>query len=109
VDVYTFGQDLIVPAPDDFSHVVSGTSFSAPFLLRALTQDHSPDETLAAIRQSLAAQLDVHRVLWDAGLVDRFAYRVAGLAEASVLPLTASPRTLFSDPPMPLTNARRAR
>jgi len=99
VDLYTFGQDLIVPAPDDFNHVVSGTSFSVPFLIRALTLDHSPEETRDQIRQSLLSELDVHRVYWDAGRFDQFAYRVAGLDQGNVLPLISSSQALYADPP----------
>ncbi len=109
VDVYTLGVDVIVPAPEDFSYVVSGTSFSVPFLVRALTLSHSPGEPLDQLRQALVSGLDLHRVFWDAGLVDQFLYRAAGTKQKGALPLRVSSQPLLFDPPLLLTRPARAR
>ena len=72
VDVYSFGDQVIVAAPDGFVNILSGTSFSAPMVTRFLTTDFPTSLTVDELRIQLLASADSERYLpassWPAEL-----------------------------------------
>lgn len=89
VDVYSFGDEMVVAAPSGFVNVKSGTSFSAPAVTRHLSMDFPADMSVAELRRALLEEADRRGNLpqrsWPKELafrnerssIDRFALRSA--------------------------------
>jgi hypothetical protein len=58
VDYYILGSRVVVAAPDNFLHVVNGTSFSSPLLARYITREFPASEPAASIVSKLKAKAD---------------------------------------------------
>ena len=63
VDVYGFGENVIVAAPDGFLNVASGTSFSTPMAVRYLTRAFPGSMAIDELREAFLALGDGSRYL----------------------------------------------